>query len=178
MDEKIIIYIILGLAYFLFNAWRKKQKDASRDEDSSDGGFGPEQGRTQNEPRRQLTFEELLKEITEGKTAQPEKPPVTQYVDYDDDIGEEIQDLEDVTIDYSKTDPTYDIYERAKKEAFTRPSLEESSEAERDIKFGKFKVFEDEVGETLLQRYTRELRDPEGFKKAIILSEVLNRRHF
>jgi AAA15 family ATPase/GTPase len=29
-----------------------------------------------------------------------------------------------------------------------------------------------------LDEYTRDLRDPEGFKKAVILSEILNRRHF
>jgi hypothetical protein len=175
MDEKIIIYLVLGLVYFLFNALRKKNKGAGQEEESS-GPYRQEQQERPPQGRRPLTFEELLKEISEGKSQQPK--PSTEYVDYDDNIGEEAQDLEDVTIDYSKTDPTYEIYERAKQEAFARPSLETSTEAERNIQFGKFKEFEEVKGETLLEKYTRELRDPEGFKKAIILSEVLNRKHF
>ena len=45
-----------------------------------------------------------------------------------------------------------------------------------DTKFGKFKVFEEQGKRNLLEEYTRDLKDPEGFKKAFVLNEVLNRR--
>jgi hypothetical protein len=44
--------------------------------------------------------------------------------------------------------------------------------------FGKFKEFEVKTERNILTEYTKDLRDPKGFKKALVLSEVLNRKHF
>jgi hypothetical protein len=137
---------------------------------------------------KQLTFEELLKEITESK--QPEKPvyeakkpayqPTSQreVVDYDDSIGEEEQDLEEVDYDYRKKDKLYDdVYEDAKRQAFARASLEETMNVrDTDMKFGKFGVFEQKKQRNLLEEYTKSFQDPEGLKKAVVMSEILNRK--
>ena len=99
-------------------------------------------------PSKVLTFEELLKEITESKTQPKPAPPEAEYVDYDDEIEEEIQekdeikDLEDVDYDYKK-DKVVVEYEQAKQQAFLRPSLEETLNIKDiDTRFEKFKVFE------------------------------------
>jgi hypothetical protein len=130
---------------------------------------------------KQLTFEELLREITEAK--QPQQPVYqpaerkAEYVDYDDQIGEEEQDLEDVNYDYKKKDKLYDVYEEAKRQAFVRPSLEETMNVrDTNMQFGKFKVFERQEQRNLLEEYTRDFKDPEGFKKALVLSEILKRK--
>ena len=69
------------------------------------------------------------------------------------------------------------MYEEGKKQAFLRPSLEETMKLEDTIvKFEKFKVFEEEEKQNVLAEYVRDLEDPEGFKKAFVLSEVLQRR--
>lgn len=182
MDEKILIYIIIGIIYFLFNRLKKKGPE----EQEVDGPG--EQPSDSNRPRP-VSFEELLREITEGKQPKPEQPvfeskrqyrpepePQPAYVDYDDDIEEEEKSLEKVTFDQERTN---EIYENAKKMAFNRPSLEESLKlADVNTSFGKFKEFEVKTERNLLLEYTKDLRDPKGFKKAFILSEVLNRKHF
>jgi hypothetical protein len=184
-DFKIWIYVIIAVGYGLTRLLKRSnssapedQRDALPPRDSSDS--------RPSSPQRQMTFEELLREITEGK--QPEAKPVYQqpkpayaapkpqraYVDYDDDLKDEEQDLEDVNYDYKKESK---VYEDAKKLAFNRPSLEETMKVEDTIvKFSKFKVFEEQKGRNLLEEYTRDLQDPEGFKKALVLSEILNRR--
>jgi hypothetical protein len=182
MDEKILIYIIIGIIYFLFNRLKKKAPEEQEVE-------GPSDQSSENRPRP-VSFEELLREITEGKQQpkpeqpvfeqkpryRPEPDPQPAYVDYDDDIEIEEKSLEKVTFDQARTN---EIYENAKKMAFNRPSLEESlSLADVNTSFGKFKEFEIKTERNLLLEYTKDLRDPKGFKKAIILSEVLNRRHF
>jgi hypothetical protein len=187
-DYKIWIYVIIGVVYGLSRLLKRsspstaeQQRDTPQDRDLTDS--------RPSSPQRQLTFEELLREITEGK--QPEAKPVYQqpkpayvapkpqptYVDYDDDLKDEADDLEDVDYDYRKQNKTYDTYEEAKRQAFNRPSLEETIKVEDTVvKFSKFKVFEEQKGRNLLEEYTRDLQDPEGFKKALVQSEILNRR--
>jgi hypothetical protein len=122
---------------------------------------------------RPLTFEELLREITEGKSL--EKEP--EVVDYDDQVGDEEQDLEEVDYDYKKKDKIYEVYEQAKAQAFVRPSLEETMKLEdTDLRYGKFKEFEEVEKQNVLEKYIADFRDPEGFKKAVVMSEILRRK--
>ena len=181
MDEKVLIYIVIGIIYFLFNRLKKKNPEEQEVERPTDQ-------QSDSERPRPVSFEDLLREITEGK--QPKSaPPVFEskpqyrqpelkptYVDYDDDIEVEEKSLEKVTFDQERTN---EIYENAKKMAFNRPSLEESMKlSDVNTSFGKFKEFEAKTGQNLLFEYAKDLRDPKGFKKAFILSEVLNRKHF
>ncbi|HEY3405223.1 MAG TPA: hypothetical protein VGK59_17685 [Ohtaekwangia sp.] len=118
------------------------------------------------------TFEELLREITEGK-----QQAESEVVDYDDQIGEEEQDLEEIRSDYRKDDKIYEVYEEAKRMAFARPSLEETMKLEdTKVQYGKFKEFEIEQKRDLLSEYLTDFRDPEGFKKAVVMSEILQRK--
>jgi hypothetical protein len=188
-DYKIWIYIIIGVIYVL-SRLRKRSDPAAPETNTNPPPVRDLPESRPSPPQRQLTFEELLREIAEAK--EPEEKPVYQpkpayvapkpayvapkpaYVDYDDDLKEEEQDLEDVNYDYKKESK---VYEDARMLAFNRPSLEETMKVEDTIvKFSKFKEFEEQKGRNLLEEYTRDLRDPEGFKKAVVLSEILNRR--
>ncbi len=182
MDEKILIYIIIGVIYFLFN--RLKKKSPAEGEEAE----GPSSPSSEYDRPKPVSFEDLLKEITEGKQPKPVQPvvePKTEYrrpefqpayVDYDDEIETEEKSLETTTFDQERTN---EIYENAKKQAFNRPSLEESLKlADVNTTFGKFKEFEVKSERNILSEYAKDLRDPKGFKKALILSEVLNRKHF
>lgn len=185
MDEKIIFYIVLGIVYFIFNALKKKKPE------NEPGSDHPQSGPQTNKPQP-VSFEDLLREITEGK--QPEKlpeAPVTKhhteyrkplpkpqpaYVDYDDELEDEEKSLEKMSFDDERSNKAY---EEAKKMAFNRPSLEETMKLDQvNTSFGRFKEFDKKQDKGLLSEYVKDLRDPKGFKKALILSEVLNRRHF
>jgi hypothetical protein len=123
-------------------------------------------------PQKTLTFEDLLREITEAK--RPKEEPV---VDYDDELAEEEQDLEEVDYDYRKDNKVYETYEEAKRQAFNRPSLEETMKVENTVvSFGKFKVFEQAAERNLAAEYLKDFKDPQGFKKAVVLSEILKRK--
>ncbi len=174
-DFKVIIWIIIGIIYLLSRARKKdatsapRQRQSRRTEDSQ-----PDQPRPA--PK---TFEELLREIEGAK--QPRRPePITEpdVVDYDENLGPEEQNLEEVTPSYKRPDEEiYKVYESAKAQAFARPSLEETVKLEDTIvRFKQFKGYEKEVRRNVLQEYVQELRHPEGFKKAFILSEILQPR--
>lgn len=182
MDYQFWIYLIIAIVYGISRAMKKPEnqpKDVSAPK--PDRPIRYETTPTPVEKPKQLTFEELLREITEAR--QPPKPvfetasPRTEYVDYDDQLEDEEQDLEDVNYDYKKKDKLYDVYEEAKRQAFERPSLEETMNIkDTKVQFGKFKAFEQKEQRNLLDEYTRDFQDPEGFKKAVVMSEILNRK--
>ena len=179
-DFQFWLYVIIGAIYLLTRFFKK---NAQKPTDVPD--YGPEKPVTRfdqpsvkptvSSPSKMLTFEELLKEITESKT-QAKPQPRPQYTNYEEEIGEEEQDLEDVNYDYRK-DKVVVEYEDAKKYAFSRSSLEETMHvSDTDMKFGKFKIFDQETKPDYVGTYLKDFYDPEGLKKAIVLSEILQRK--
>lgn len=183
-DFKIWFYILLGVIYLLSRLLKKKEKPEESQQGEFENPYGGQKTTSTAEGERPLTFDELLKEITEAKrqAQRPYTAPQTQArttgrVDYDEDLKDEAADLEDEDYDYKKRNNVYEVYENAKKQAFLRPSLEESLKlADTDMKFGKFKEFDTESKKVDLNEYLKEFRDPEGLKKAVVMSEILQRR--
>lgn len=173
MEPKIWIYIVVFLIYVVRWAIKKaNQKTEDLPDSKRSQQPGNEVPTTNSDKTRPLTFEELLKEITESKKANQPQPT---YVDYDDDIEEEVNDRELVVQRYDTPPRVYKEYEVSKKEAFSRPSLEETTKLEdTDVNFGKFKAFKlEEDRNVILEEYIRDFQDPDGFKKALVMSEIL-----
>ena len=173
MEPKIWIYIIVAVIYIVRWAMKRASQKPTDVPDSQRPVQRYDSVPTvSSEKPRPLTFEELLKEITESKqTSQPQPT----YVDYDDDIEEEIKDLEIVPQQKASAPRVYEEYETSKQEAFNRPSLEETLKlADTNVGFGKFKAFKlEDNRNVILEDYVREFRDPDGFKKAVVMSEIL-----
>jgi len=167
-EIKIIIWIVLGIIYLISRA-RKKAAADSTPRPVED--FSPEE--------KPVSFEELLKEIQGAKAAkQQQKQILEQYeAAYDDNLKEEEQPLEKVDYSYRNQDSIYETYEKAKTEAFNRPSMEETLKLENTIvRFGQFKGYEQQLRPSLASMYGKELSDTTNFRKAFILSEILNRK--
>jgi hypothetical protein len=186
MDFQFWIYIIIAVIYVLSRALKKPESAAPKHPERRTVRPG-EAGQVEPSRPRPLTFEELLREITEAKQpvkpytpqAEPFRPqPRSEVVDYDDELAEEEQDLETIQPDYRKKEEQFNnIYEDAKRQAFERPSLEETMNVRDTVmEFGKFKSFDQKKKTNLLQEYTKDLKDPAGLKKAFVLSEILNRK--
>lgn len=179
-DFQFWLYIIIGGLYLLS---RFIKKSSPKPTDLPD--FNPEKPAPRFEPptvkpkaspQKMVTFEELLREITESKTLAKPAPQVPEYTNYEEELVDEEQDLEDVDYDYNK-DKVAVEYEEAKQHAFLRPSLEETLNIkDTNTAFGKFKVFEQETQSNVMDRYLTDFYDPEGLKKAIVMSEILQRK--
>lgn len=142
------------------------------------------------------SFEELLREIQASKApAPPPAPSKPAYVppyqpapqsyetttadveDYDDDLEEEAKELERTDYDYRQKDNIYEVYDKAKREAFQRASLEETLTLDQtDMRFGQFNEYKRKPKTTAANPYRQMIRNPESFKKAFIISEILQRR--
>jgi|GEM_PF-413783 len=190
--EKFWIYVVLAAIYGLSRLLKKdpnkpasapRKQNPSRDAQSRRAeapGRQPaprtvaEVVRRQDAPKQQpkaMSFEELMREIMEAKTTPQRQEPV---VDYDDQIGEEERDLEDVNYDHRKDSEVIASYERAKKEAFSRPSLEETMKVgDTVVSFGKFKEFERTKKTNLAEAYLNDFRNLDEVRKAVVMSEIL-----
>jgi len=190
--DKIWIYVILAVVYGLSRLLKKdSQKPASAPQKQnppreSDTRRRDVPGRSpaprtlaepvrRPEPAKQqpkaMTFEELMREIMEARTAPSRQEPV---VDYDEQIGEEERDLEDVNYDNRKASAVVASYEQAKQEAFFRPSLEETMKVgDTVVSFGKFKEFERAKESNLAEEYLNDFRDMDKVRRAVVMSEIL-----
>lgn len=124
---------------------------------------------TTSSPAKPVSFEDLLREIIEAKEPQPveEAKPAFGY-------EAEVEDY-----DYYKEDETLKIYEKAKQEAFNRASLEETSSLDdTKVSYEHFRNYEISSPTSRAGAIANEIKRPEGLKKAVILSEILNRKHF
>jgi hypothetical protein len=168
------LYVIIGVIYLVSRARKKKADQSPGPVDANEKKPFSSTRHEGNKPK-QLSFEELLKEITESKQQrQPMEEPV---VDYDENLEEEEKDLEDVEYDYRKQNKTYEVYEEAKKQAFYRPSLEETMKLQDTVvNFGKFKEFEKRAETNLAAEYLKEFHDTDSLKKAVVMSEILKRK--
>lgn len=167
------LYVIIGVIYLIS---RLRKRPVNQPGEVPDIKSEKQAGRSTQSPKsipKTLTFEDLLRQITESKT-QPKQEPV---VDYEEELEEEEEVLEDVNYDYRKDNKAFETYEEAKKQAFFRPSLEETMNVKDTVvTFGKFKEFEKETGPDLAAGYLKDFKDPEGIKKAVVLSEILKRK--
>jgi hypothetical protein len=182
------IYVIIGIIYLISRS-RKKQDKAPPDFPEVE-----RPSRQSGSEQKPITFEELLREITEAKEPEPKQvfsPPQPKavekkieksfptYEDYDGNIEPEEKNLEEIPPSYRKKDRIYDVYEEAKRQAFNRPSLEETMKLEDTVvRYSRFKEFEIQESRNLLDEYTKDLNNPEGLKRMVVMAEILNRKHF
>jgi len=165
-ELKILIWIILGIIYIISRVRKKTAADAVPK---------PTDDYREDKP---VTFEELLKEIQAAKAPkETPKPVFDSPVNYDDNVKEEAESLEKTDYSYRNQDSIYETYEKAKQEAFHRPSMEETLKLENTIvRFGQFKGYEHQEVPSFALQYGKDLQNPANFKKAFILSEILSRR--
>jgi hypothetical protein len=181
MDAQFWIYIIIGVIYFLSKLLKKPAEAPEETADTRPAQrrqAQPQQNTT--ERPKQLTFEELLREITQAK--QPAKPVQEpdarpRYESFDNDLGDEARSLEEVRYDEAENARVFKAYEDAKTQVFQRSSLEETLHLKDTVmNFGKFKVFETQRSKNALLDYMNIIRSPESLKHAIVMSEILKRK--
>lgn len=182
MDAQFWIYIVIGVIYFLSRLLKKpEQAPGEAPGDELPGRNRPVRPEQTAEKPRQMTFEELLREITEGKQAEkpvvPERRPEPRYESFDNELGEEARSLERVDFDETEDARIFQKYEEAQSLANQRRSLEETMHLEdTNVDFKRFEAFEKKRRRNVLQDYVKIIRDPASLKHAVVMSEILKRK--
>ena len=183
MDAQFWIYVVIGVIFFLSKLLKKPEQAPPESTAPGKTNRGPAQRPTQQqapaESPKPLTFEELLREITEGKQAAkraPEPKVAPRYEGYEKDMGEEARSLEEISYEEPATTSRWKPYEEVPAQA-ERRSLEETLKLEDTVvNFGKFDVFEQRAKKRLMDDYIKIIRNPETLKQAVVMSEILKRK--
>lgn len=173
MDLGQIIYIVAIVAYFIYNASKKKKSAEPVDSDENQ----PEA------PQKGLTFEELLKEIRNAQNPPaPEPPkPVVQETYRPTPIPpifpeakaqprkrfEPVEELDDEAKFYEGA-----FESSAKKNPYQ--SLANKTFAEPELK----RLKPQEITAPKVNPYAELLKNPKTVREAIIVSEILRPKHF
>lgn len=154
-DIQIILYIIFAAIAILSRVLSKKNKDAPPQSTGTDG---------QHEKKRPApkSFEDLFREFTEEKDAPYRASEV---------IEEKSPEHND--------DKIRETYNSSVKEAKKLKTIDELVDLEDDRHTGNFRHFTgyEEKGETQENEYLELLKDADGARKAIVLSEIFNRKY-
>lgn len=163
MDLGNIIYIIAIIGYFIYQMTRKKGGQEVKE--------APEDNST---PRQKpVSFEDLMKEIR--NTQRPESTPIPAPTRPVASIPKE-----------RKISRTYSEVEQDEETRYYEDSYESANkktyQASRQIhtipSFPLKKIDYDALTATKANRYGEMLRNPKTVREAVILSEILKRKHF
>jgi len=169
-DLDIYLYVILFLIYAASRIFKGVKKAPQRPpapgsgQGKSSGSGSPSQS---GQPKRKpFSFEDLLREFEEAS-----KPREPETEDYEEKV---IAPPPVPTKEIARQNSPYESYEGTSLE-----EIEEKLQEKTPIDT-KLLVREEKKSRAmpLARKYAELIRDPEGAKKAIILSEIINRKYF
>ncbi|MCC9138227.1 hypothetical protein ACFSKU_14295 [Pontibacter silvestris] len=165
-DIKLILTILLGVAYFLFTTWRKAFKDDKQEVPSE-----AEQQRSQPVPQvkkpnaPKTSFEDIMRELQpKMDRAEEEKKTVTET------IKEKVKPV----IQPEKQPFSYEQLPVRKP-----VSLEKYNRVKEREKLEQSNVESYTKGSHTIRSlsYAEMLRNPKGLREAVVLSEIFNRKY-
>ncbi|GAB1445347.1 MAG: hypothetical protein KF860_06260 [Cyclobacteriaceae bacterium] len=177
MDFQFWIWLIVIVITLIARANKKKPGQAPPSQDIPNG---PRTARPSPQPKS-ITFEDLLREIQGEKAlsrpmANKPKEPEPDFVDYDDDIPDEIESSEVVDYDSGRDEKALETYRAAQRLAASSPVLTESPKMDTLMRSEHFRGYAPKKKKVSFS-FLNELKDPKGFKKAFIMSEILNKKY-
>lgn len=169
MDIELILYIVF-IAIAILTRVLKGKKTTDVPPQQEDHTMDAPQRPTQ----KQMSFEELLREFTgEEKPHEKTQPrPLKEEVVY-----ESYEDEPSYESDYYADEEAKHTYDRSVREARQLKTIDEIVDLEKPLESGHFKGYEIEEEESIAADIFESLRDTDGAKKAIILSEIINRKY-
>ncbi|MEX2594282.1 MAG: hypothetical protein WD426_16035 [Anditalea sp.] len=173
LDSSTLVYIVAIIIYFLYTTFFRKKEPQVGSEEEAD--------QPETEPRKTVSFEDLLKDIRNEQKERERELEVGGQEETENDTPEP---LPNVTFDepekYQK--PQYTSYGESQgsiRKYETQPlvKLDDQVDLEADEKI--LREVED-VAEDYSQsnKYAALLKNPNTVREAIVVSEILQRKHF
>lgn len=167
MDVELILYIIFIVIAILSRVLKARKENNSPTTTS-------DQGESMDAPPKKtektLTFEELLREFTgEDTSHRQEQKPQPQYTREEEGYSYEEEYADD---------EIRETYSRSVNEAKKLKTIDELVSLDEPLeRMEHFKQYETEEENTVASEVLEMLQEEEGARKAIILSEIINRKY-
>ena len=162
------LYVFFAVIYIISRIIKARSKQKHVDSPApQDHQAQHEVVKTQPSPKKAFSFQDILKEFEKNLAGEQ---PVEEEVF----PVEEIRHTTPIPISAEKIDKTPELYKSHQRASYNSPlqslSLKEDELFTRSDKYS--------LKQNLVSEYVTMLQDPDGFKKAIILSEIINRKYF
>jgi len=164
-DFKVLLYIIFGVIYVISRVMKNRKKQQNQQ--------GAEADEPYQAPQKEVSFEDLLKEFTQGKQEEPTvkyEEPTIQPVKYEEPVVEEVSWA-------GSDEEATSVYEQSIKAAENLPDVEMEGKG-HDHHLQRFGEYEEEEENSFLADLRADLQEEDGLKKAVIYKEILDRKHF
>ncbi|WP_111670980.1 hypothetical protein [Algoriphagus litoralis] len=179
MDLGNIVYIVAVLAYFIYQATRKKKGQEMTDSDDA-----PEA------PQKGMTFEDLMREIRQAQNPTAEKPepvrpkpevqePVRPQPYRNQPVPSHIPQAQKASRKPLPVEDDEEIqYYEGTYEASKKSPYENYKEEQTAPMLSSIKMDYDSLQEKKINPYAQLLKNPKTLREAIIVSEILKPKHF
>ena len=161
-DIKVLIYIAFGVIWVISRIMKNRKKQQTPVNTSEEEPY--------QTPEKEVSFEDLLKELTQGKQEKPVTPD-EEPIKYEEPVVEE-------EVWTGSDEEVASVYEQSIKEAEKEVESVSMKEQGHNHHLERFDAFEEEQEDTFLGELRVELQEEGGLKKALIYKEILDRKHF
>lgn len=166
-DNKIWFYIIAAIIYFLTRRKKKKQQQSQPQ---------PTEANRPQQHKKPVSFEDLLKEITEKRVEEVPAPAVEQE---DEPVYKASAEEGEEKIRHFADEESKRVYEKSIALAKSNKSGDDRK-FEPNKNYTSKKMFKGEVvdeGAAFAEEIRADLQTTHSARKAIIYSEILNRKY-
>ena len=170
-DSSTIFYIIAVAVYFIYSLFFRKKEEEPVEGDSDSPG----------EAKKPVSFEELLKEIRQEQGGSHAAPQGAEEFWEEDEYEEEPEVSETISYEKSSRDEaryyegSWESKNRYNTQSQPLVKLDDQVDLD-DTKTILGEVEEEDPGKS--NKFAQLLKSPETLKDAIIVSEIINRKHF
>lgn len=155
----VILYIVFGIIWLV--ARLLKGKDKKQREFSSGEGTAEASGTSQPKPKKQLTFEDILRQLGDfDEETDVQETPVVKEPAVQKPVAKAVSP-------YEEYNQASNLEERARQNSELHSVMDEGDA----VKFEDYKVKKSK------NKYAKLLKSKDGIKNAIILSEIINRKY-
>ncbi len=162
------LYIFFAVIYIISRVLKARTKKGQMQKPVSNPQRQPSHQvpKSPSKPKRGFSFEDILKEFEKNLAGEPVEEEKVFPV-------EEINHEKPVTITEEVVEERPNKYQRYRHKSFKEGGIEIIRKRSEFSLNENYKIKEEVAGE-----YAKMLRDPDGVKNAIVLSEIINPKYF
>lgn len=163
------LYVLFAVIYIVSRIIKARSKKNKEQQPQSQGQASrAPHPQNQPKPKKAFSFEDILKEFEKNLAGEEEheKPLPVEEIRYEQPAPVPVKQVKE-------SPKPYDAYQGA---PYRSIKEEIEIDKEKDSSFVRSENYS--IKSSVASEYVKMLQDPQGFKNAIVMSEIINRKYF
>lgn len=165
------LYVIFAVILIIYRIIKARSKQKKEQQPQSQGQTSRPSGpQNQQKPKKAFSFEDILKEFEKNLSGEEEsaheKPLPVKEIRYEQPAPVAVKRVKE-------TPSPYDSYQGT-----PYRSIKEEIELDKENESSFVRSENYSIKTSVASEYIKMIQDPQGFKNAIVMSEIINRKYF